>query len=331
MSTSTRWQWWVGLWDHREHPRVLGLIRLLVGGVLFYDFFHIGQLGLAETLWAAPAEGGISNVMDRSSLPLILKIFPASVATAKGLHFALCVSAFCFAVGCFTRVSGVIFLLLYAQSALIIPLGDRGIDLLMRNVVFLLLFSQCGAWGSVDAKRKTGSWFGSGTDVPAWPRHLLILQLVVMYFAAGVQKVGMDWMPMGDFSALYVVLHDPAVVRAGFSEIESLYFLTQMATATTMLFEWSALSLLLVYHYRVTPDRPGRLRRASNRWNFHWYWIGIGVLIHIGIAFTMSLGIFAYAMLALYPAFFHPDEVLGFWNRCRNPRGKKIIEGPVEV
>jgi hypothetical protein len=288
----------------------LGLVRLLVGAVLFYDFFHVGQLGLVETLWAAPAEGGISNVMDRPSLPLLLQFLPASAATARGLHWALCLSAFCFTVGCFTRSSGVIFLLLYAQSALIIPLGDRGIDLMMRNVVFLLLFSQCGAWGSVDAKRRTGSWWGDGSDVPAWPRHLLILQIVVMYFAAGVQKIGMDWMPMGDFSALYVVLHDPAVVRAGFSDIDSFYFLTQIATATTMLFEWSAPFLLLAYHYRVTPERPGRLRRLSNRLNLHWYWIGLGVLLHLGIAFTMSLGIFPYAMIALYPAFFHPDEVL---------------------
>lgn len=316
----SRWERWVQLWDRYEHPRVLGLIRLLVGFVLFYDFFHIGQLGLAETLWAAPSEGGISNVMERPSLPLLLQIFPASATTANGLHIALCLSAFCFAVGCFTRISGIVFLLLYAQSALIIPLGDRGIDLMMRNVVFLLICSECGAWGSVDAKRKTGNWFGNGGDIPAWPRHLLILQLVVMYFAAGVQKVGMDWMPMGDFSALYVVLHDPAVVRAGFSDIDSLYMMTQLATATTMLFEWSSPLLILVYFYRITPERPGRLRRAFNRWNFHWYWIAVGVLLHIGIAVTMALGIFPYAMVALYPAFFHPDEILALWRRLkRNP------------
>ena len=306
--SSSRWQRWVDLWDHREHPRVLGSIRILLGLVLLYDFLHLWQLGLVEPLFAPHESGGISNVMERPQVPLIYQWFPVSAGTAVGLHFTICISALFFTVGLFTRLSGLILLLSLAQSAQIVPLGDRGIDLMVRNVLFLLLFSQCGAWASLDARRKTGSVWGDGKAISAWPRHLLIVQLVVMYFTAGVQKVGMDWMPMGGFSALFVVLQDPAVARADFSWLSSIYPVTQLASATTMLFEWLSPFILLTYHFRNTPEKTGRLRRFYKRFTPHYYWIAIGVLLHVGIALTLALGIFPFAMLALYPAFFHPDE-----------------------
>jgi hypothetical protein len=303
---------------------VLGLIRILVGLTLLYDFVHIWHLDLVEPLFAPNTQGGISNVMDRPGLPLIFKIFPASVATATWMHGLICLSAFFFTIGLFTRSSGVVLLMLYAQSALIVPLGDRGIDMMMRNVVFLLIFSSCGAWGSVDAKRQTGRWLGSGADVPAWPRHLLILQVIVMYFAAGVQKVGMDWMPMGGFAGLYVILQDPAVARADYAWLADWYPITQLATALTMLFEWLSPLVLLTYHFRATPERTGRMRRFYGKWKPHLWWIALGVMLHLGIAMTLALGIFPYAMLALYPAFLHPDELLSAFGRARNWRRKQI-------
>ena len=310
-----RWKGWVEMWDHHEHPRVLAIIRILVGLVLFYDFAYLWNLGLVDTLFAPHTDGGISNVLDRPSLPLIYQWFPQSAETARTLHILICTSAFFFTIGLFTRTSGLVLLLLYAQSAQIMPAGDRGIDLMMRNVVFLLLFSRCGDWCSIDARRKTGSFFGNNKIAPAWPRHLLILQLVVMYFAAGVQKVGMDWMPMSGFAGLYVVLQDPAVSRADFSWLANWYPVTQLATATTMLFEWLAPFVLLTYHFRATPEKDGRVRRFYQRWNPHYVWVAVGVFLHIGIAFTLALGIFPYAMLALYPAFFHPDELEKMKNR----------------
>ena len=319
-SHPSRWQRWVRLWDHKEHPRVLGTVRILLGLVILYDFLHLWNLGLVEPLFAPHESGGISNVMERPESPLIYQWFPVSASTAWGLHITICVSALLFTVGLFTRLSGVVLLLGLAQSAQIVPLGDRGIDLMVRNVVFLLLFSQCGSWASLDAKRKTGSFWGDGSPVSAWPRHLLIVQLVVMYFTAGVQKVGMDWMPMGGFAALFVVLQDPAVARADFSWLSSIYPVTQLASATTMLFEWLAPFVLLTYHFRNTPEKTSRVRSFYRRFNPHYYWIAIGVLLHLGIAVTLALGIFPYAMLALYPAFFHPDE----WQKLTKFVGRRL-------
>ena len=137
-SLSRRWQSWVALWDHHESPKVLGCIRLFVGVTLLYDFLYISHLDLVEALFAPNTLGGMSNVMDRPELPLIFRLFPASVATAQWMHGLICLSAFLFTIGFFTRTSGIVLLLLYAQSALIVPLGDRGIDLMMRNVLLII-------------------------------------------------------------------------------------------------------------------------------------------------------------------------------------------------
>ena len=42
--------------------------------------------------------------------------------------------------------------------------------------------------------------------------------------------------------------------------------------------------------------------------SIEWVWIGIGAVFHLGLALTTELGIFPWAMLALYPAWVHPDD-----------------------
>jgi hypothetical protein len=44
-----------------------------------------------------------------------------------------------------------------------------------------------------------------------------------------------------------------------------------------------------------------------------YVWLSLGVVFHLALALTTELGIFPWAMLALYPAWLHPDEWAGFW------------------
>ena len=303
---------WTALWDHREHPRVIALVRVVLACSLLADFLRIQQLDMVVTLFGPHTEGGINNALERPVIPPLYRWFPASASTAVLVHAGVCLSALTFALGLFTRASGLLLLLLHAQLALVLPLGDRGIEMLMRNVLLILLFSQSHRCYSIDAWRKTGSFAGDATPIPAWPRHLVILQLVVVYGFAGFQKTGLDWTPMGEFSALYIVLQDPAIALFDHSRWTSnLYLGTQVATAMTMLFEVSAPLLLLVYHFRTTPEKGGRVRKWVLAHNPHYWWMGFGACLHIGIACTMALGIFPWAILGLYLAFLHPDEIVG--------------------
>lgn len=315
-------RWFVGLWDHKEGPLALALVRISVGLILLFDFLEAAWLGLVGTLWGPDTQGGLaSKLMERDPLPELYQWFPATMETAEAAYWLLIGALVCFTLGLGTRVSGVVAILLYSQLARILPLGDRGIDLMMRNVLCVLVFSRSHATLSIDAWLRTRSWWGSGEDVPAWPRHLLILQLVVMYFFAGIQKTAISWLPLGGYGALYIVLQDPHIARLDWSGLASVYPITQLSTFVTHTFEVTAPICLLAYHFRST-DGDGRLRRFFKRFRVHHVWIAVGVFLHVGIALTMNLGIFPFAMLALYWAWFHPDELRGAaaWLRRRTGR-----------
>lgn len=308
---------WVSLWDRREVPHTLALLRVLLAVVLLADQVAVLQLGLVETLWAPNEVGGIGDPMGANPPPWLYRLFPATAATAWGAFVAWTAATVLFGLGLFTRASGLVLVLLYAQLALVLPGADRGIDMLMRNALLILAFSPAGKAWSLDARIRTGRWAGDGSPQPAWTRHLLVLQLAVVYFTAGVQKVSLAWMPLGDFSALYIVLHDPAVARTAALDLEPWYPVTQLATATTVLWEWSAPLLLLALWYRDTRTRPGRLRALFNRVDFRALWLAVGVLFHVGIHVTMHIGIFPWAMMALYLCAWHPDELAAAARRLR--------------
>ena len=305
-------RWFVGLWDHRESALSLALVRISLGLVLLFDLLEAAWLGLVPTLWGPDTTGGLaSNLMSRDPLPELYAWFPEDPMTAVVAFWVLVVALSCFTAGFGTRMTGVITVLLYAQLARVLPLGDRGIDLMLRNVICLLILSRSHATLSVDAWLKTRSWW-SDELIPAWPRHLLILQLVVMYFFAGIQKTAITWLPLGGYGALYIVLQDPHIARFDMSWLDSVYPLTQIATGVTHNWEITAPLVLLAWHFRATQG-TGRIRRFYERFQPQFIWVAVGVLLHLGIAATMNLGIFPFAMLALYWGWFHPDELRSAW------------------
>lgn len=311
---------WVAFWDTVEHPRTLGVVRILLALVMLFDFVEIWRLGLVTPLFSPQEAGGWFDVLSRTQVPRIYQLMPAE-SWVGVVHHALIVGLIvALLLGLCTRVSALLLVLLWAQLQHVAPLSDRAIDVLCRNALLILAFAGSGAWASIDAKLRTGRFLGDGAPVGAWARQLLVLQLVVMYFTAGVQKVGFLWLPWGGFMALYVILQDPAIARADFAWMARQPWLlaTQIGTAVTMLWQWGYPLVLLWAWYKHTPERPGRLRAFANRWHLHLVWVVVGAIFHLLLAATMELGIFPWAMLALYPAFIHPDELARFGARLRS-------------
>ncbi len=307
------WTGWAGLWARRESPRVLAIVRIAVALVLLYDFVYVWALDLVPTLWGTPEAGGFGDVMSRKPVPELYRWFPPTEATAWATWAGMVAALACLAAGFLTPLAALVALAISSQLAQVLPMGDRGIDLMMRNVLLLLALSGCGRAWSVDAlvfTRGLGArLFGARDTVQAWPRHLLVLQVLVMYFTAGIQKTSVTWWPLGGYGALYLILQDPSIAAFRFGWLERIYPLTQLAGVGTMVFELGAGPILLTWWFRDSRTRGGRLRALYNRLDLRKLWMVIGVFLHLGIAATMSLGIFPYAMLALYPAFFHPDEL----------------------
>lgn len=305
---------WALLWDQREDPVILAVIRVAVASVLLFDLGWIAHLGIVDVLFTPQEGGGLPDVLSRDPVPELYRWFPSTPSTAWMAYGTLVGALVCFGAGFLTPVSGLVAVLVSAQLAQVLPLGDRGIDTLLRNVILVLSFSSCGRRLGVDALL-----FGVRRVAPAWPRHLLILQLSVVYFCAGIQKTALAWTPLGGLSALFLILQDPSIAAFRFDWLAHVYPLTQLATGTTMVFEWSACLLPLVYWYRYTRAQPGRLRAWFNAYRPLRAWVLLGVGLHAGIALTMSLGIFPFAMLALYPALLHPDELWRLLGRGAPP------------
>lgn len=306
------WANWVSFWDSHDAPWGLAMVRILLSLVLFWDLSWIALEDLVVPLWGPVQVGGWGDVLSRGDVPFVWRHLPPTVASTWAIWGSLMALISCIGLGIFPRVTTVLFVLLYAQTASIMDDADRGIDTMMRNVLLLLWWSPAWDVLSVHAWRTTGSFLGDGSAKPSWARRLLILQLVVMYFGAGVTKTGLGWMPWGGFTALYYILHDPAVARFDLGRtFDPFYFLTQISTAVSICWEYSSPLLLLFLWYRETPERPGRLRAWSVRWRPERVLIFVGAVFHLGIAVGMNLGIFPFAMLAMYPVFVAPQT----WRR----------------
>jgi hypothetical protein len=307
-----RWHAFVALMDRREPATPLALARFLVGAVLAADLLTIARLEIVTALFTAPADEGMAYAAETSFLWRAL----GGGADAAWTIWTICVvSAVFFSAGLFSRVWALVLAVAYAELARLLPEADRGIDGLLRIALVLFALSAADETLSLAAWLRHRRFVRSEALAPAWPRYVLIGQLVWLYFSAGTNKLQSPWTPVGGFSALHYVLLDPHFARYDLSFVTHLHPLTRLATFLTMAFEWLAPLLLLGYYYRATPERPGRLRALANRLRLWQVWIALGITFHVSLAIFLRLGIFPFGALALYPVFFHHDELMKGWAR----------------
>ena len=307
---SRTWQAWVAYWDEREPPVVLGLVRILFAACVVADFATIGRLGLVHPLMTVAEVGGLSDALLRDSIPLYHRLLPGLVESGWILWGVLLASSLTLLLGLYTRVSAAVLLVAWAQYASLEPYGDRGVDMLCRLVLAVLVFAPADRWGSVDAWRRTGSVWGSGAPEPSWARKLLVGQLVLVYFTAGITKVGVTWWPWGHASALYYALQDPAVAAFDFGFLRQMawFRVAQVGALTTLLYQISYPTVLLLMWWRRHPGRGGPIAAFCSRYRLELLWIGAGALFHVVLATVMNLGTFPWVMLALYPVWFSATE-----------------------
>jgi hypothetical protein len=309
---------WIELWDEREPPSVLAAIRIGLALVMLFDLVSVGAHGIQTWLWAPAEAGGISG-WDAADVPPFYRIFPESAGSAHWLWLGLVVSLLCVGAGIFTRSAALVHVWLSAQAALINNPADRAIDRVVRIMLLILALSAAGRCWSLEAKLRTGRWRGDGALAPAWPRYLILGQLVIVYCGAGLGKGGTYWYPWGGYRALFLTLQDPIFAAADFSWLAQPwpYRLTQLATALTHLWELAAPLVLVAAYCRRTRERPGRLRRWLQTLPVRNAYVAVGVVFHLSLACTLRLGIFPFAMLACFPAFFRPDELERGFARLR--------------
>ena len=275
------WRAWVALWDRQEPATALALVRILLATVLLCDFIKLELTGVTGPLYSHAPDGfawGESWLAGDTAWAIVVVSLTALV------------------LGAATRVACVTFVIGSAALSHLTPDSETGLDMLSRVVFLILAMSRSNAMWSIDAwlARRLGRAVPTGADgpvIPAWPRYLLMVQLVWVYFSGGMNKSAGAWGPQGGFTALANALSDPHAARFSPAWVGTIYPLTRIATAATMAFELGAPLFLLAY---------------AKRWRVRWVWIGLGVGFELGIAIGLRLGSFPYGMLALFPVLFQP-------------------------
>jgi len=311
------WTAFVALVDRREPAEGLALFRIAMGLVMLYAIGSMLAAGLDTVLWVDAADGGMQLLRGDHWL---LDALGGPTAEVIGLLVrAGLVLGVLVTIGAGGRLT--LFAALQVYSALVRsnPTVLGGYDNLITNALWLLVLGGATATLSVDSRLRSGAWRRPGATLAAWPRYLAVFQILVVYTTTGLNKLGVPWTPVGDFSALYWVYQDPTWRRfdMSFSADPIPYMALQAATAMTWLWEISAILLLPYFYFRATPGRPGRLRALAQRRDLRLGFVAVGLLLHVGILLTLNVGPFSWASLAYYVCFFHPNEVLAAGRRLR--------------
>jgi hypothetical protein len=159
---------------------------------------------------------------------------------------------------------------------------------------------------SVGCRLRTGRWT-SEELVPRWPRVVIAWNLALIYTSAGVVKVTAEWMPAGDFRAVYTMMLNPAWARADWSWLMGpLFPLTQVATAATVVWEasWFVVPAWLLLRARPRAGGWGRVASVDVRSAY----VAIGVIMHGTLWLMANLGPFSAITMAWYLVLYEPGE-----------------------
>ncbi len=308
------WDRWLGLLDQREAGTSLALFRILVGVAVLWLLLLMLPYERLELIWLPRADGGYRERLYENGLvallggarrPVILTVYVLGLLSSLALL-----------VGLYSRLAALLALQAVLGLAWLNMHAGGSYDDLATNALWLLVLARADTTLSLRCRWRTGSWT-SDEPVPAWPRGLVILQLVLMYAGSGGQKVSHHWVPGGDASALYYILLQPEWQRFPIEDLSAIYPLTQVATTLTWL--WEVGSPLLLVHLalarRAEPASPraALLRRLDPRLPFAL--LGLG--LHLGVLAAMEVGPFSPLSLAFYPALFSPSEWSALADRLR--------------
>lgn len=305
------WCAFVRLLSTKEGAESLALFRILMALVIVCYLMSLWSVDFVSIFWTDKKFGGIQT---HYGTPLVKYLGGATPQVVEGLFWGSVSLAILMALGLGGRL--VIFCLSVTYYGLIALNYDisGGFDLMFTNGLWILCFSSCTKTWSLDCLIKNKKWSCDDT-ISAWPRYLLIFQLLLIYFSTGIQKVSPNWNPGGRYRALYYALTDPSwyKIDPDFWAHKFTFFLTQVGTAVTWHWEQTAPLMFLILYFRMDKTKTGFWRKIFNKYDLRKVWMFFGVSLHIGILFTMAVGPFSWIALSYYVNFFRPEEVRRFF------------------
>lgn len=295
LSIGSSWRALSSGWEQFFHARIdarrLALVRIGFAALMLVNFAMLypdldtwyGEQGLY------PAEAAATRTLPQqwSVLRWISPQDPDAEAWLQGLYWLTIASALMLLVGFLSRLNSlVLFVMLvsFQNRNLLILDGE---DSVMRLVGFYLLLMQSGRAWSVDSLLACRVFSQSGEAcalAPAWPLRLLQLQMIVIFLAAALFKLGgRAWIEGTALS--YVCRLDDTFGR---------FPLPSFIFETPLLVRLISWSVVLVELFVPPLLWFKETRRAA---------LVVIVLFHLANEYTMALFLFHWIMLLGWSTF----------------------------
>jgi hypothetical protein len=248
--------------------------RILFGGLLFFGTLRFLSAGWIEKLYVEP--------------PFFFKYYGFHWVEnlppngMYGLYILVALSALGIALGLFYRWSVLFFLLSFSYAQLIDLTNYLNHYYLVILLAFLLLFLPANRAFSLDTWRKPAL---KRSHIPAWCIYILMLQIGLVYFYAGLAKLNPDWL----FQAMPLAVWLPT--KADFPLLGPLFEQYWVAFA----FSWFG----ALYDLSITFFLLNRRTRP-------WAYVAV-IIFHLLTKLLFNIGLFPLIMIFNTLIFFSPS------------------------
>ncbi len=276
--------------------RFRGLFVMRAAFGLIAVFYYLRLLPYVQVFFGPAGIGGNDTAQRWPGFPMPvmenLEHFAllgdvASPSLVWLLYGLLLLAAVLFTLGLFTRVAGVLLVVLHAVFASRQPGLGGGWNKLYPVLVLYMTLAPSGAAWSLDAwrNRRRDSAYRPSSVFSPWPLRLLQVHVIAMYASAG-------WPRLVNYAWLHgeTVLHAAADTRFGRWDLnwQALHPLLSLATYCALVLEPAATFLL-----------PWRVTRR---------WCALALIaLHMGIELVADVGMWGFVMTAAVGAFL-PDH-----------------------
>lgn len=253
-------------------------LRIAFGIIVLIQWFSIWQS--LELFWGPDGLVSLDTAVKYNDVWRFsfFEFLPNDQRVPIFLSLLLFLGTFGMIVGFFTKASiGLAFFTLISFHNRNIYILNSG-DIVVRNFLFLLLFTHCGDIFSVDhwIRRKRGLVGLEPVEKSPWALRLIQIQFCIIYVATVMFKVkGSMW---ADGTAVYTATRLDEFVRMPLGILNNLATI-KFLTWSTLLVELALGTLVWVKDLR--------------------YWILLaGVALHLGIEMSMVIPLFEWIMIA---------------------------------
>jgi len=288
-----RWVGWLARLNTPRDGAGLAAFRVMIGALLCLTVVRFWSYGWIEQLYIEPSFHftyfGFGWV----------KPWPG---VGMYLHFALMgAAALCLCVGLFSRLAALTFCVTFTYAELIEKASYLNHYYFVSLVALLLATMPCGACFSIDAlaRRRRGL---PRPVVRTWCHALLRAQLALLYFFAGLAKLGPDWLLSAEPLRTWLSLHADAPLVGP--------LLAAPATAYFASYAGAAFDLTIPLWLSLPRTRP--------------YAYAVAAFFHFGVWLLFPIGVFSWVMIVSTTLFFEPS-----WPRQLVKRlGARLSEEP---